>query len=65
MKVRLLKYKLQKLDISPVDALEELSNAYKVYLEDAKTNYKWTKTVTLKKPQKKIMKAIDKNFCSV
>ena len=61
----LLKYKLKKLDISAVDALEELSKGYKVYLEDAKTNYKWSKTVTLKKNQEKIMKAIDKNFCSV
>jgi len=61
----LLKHKLRKLEISPVDALEELSNAYKVYLEDAKTNHKWTKMVTLKKSQEKIMKAIDKNFCSV
>ena len=60
-----IKYKLRKLNISPVDALEELSNAYKIYLEDTKTNFKWTKVVTLKKSQEKIMKAIDKDFCSV
>jgi len=61
----LLKYKLRKLGISPVDALEELSSAYKVYLEDKKTKFKWEKVVTLKKSQEKIIKAIDKNFCSV
>jgi transposase len=61
----LLKYKLRNLQISPVDALDELSGAYKVYLEDSKTNFKWQKVVTLKKSQEKIMKAIDKNFCSV
>ena len=61
----LLKYKLRKLEISPVDALEELSSAYKVYLEDKKTKFKWQKVVTLKKSQEKIIKAIDKNFCSV
>ncbi len=60
-----LKFKLRKLDISPVDALAELSSAYKVYLEDKKTNFKWQKMVTLKKSQEKIIKAIDKNFCSV
>ena len=61
----LLKYKLRKLEISPVDALEELSSAYKVYLEDKKTKFKWQKVVTLKKSQEKIITAIDKNFCSV
>lgn len=61
----LLKFKLRKLNISPVDALEQLSSAYKVYLEDKKTKFKWQKVVTLKKSQEKIIKAIDKNFCSV
>jgi len=61
----LLKFKLRKLDVSPVDALEQLSSAYKVYLEDKKTKFKWQKVVTLKKSQEKIIKAIDKNFCSV
>lgn len=61
----LLKFKLRKTGISPVDALEELSTAYKVYLEDAKTNFKWQKVVTLKKSQENIIKAIDEKFCSV
>lgn len=61
----LLKYKLKTLGISPVDALEELSSAYKVHLMDTKTNFKWEKIVTLKKSQEKIMKAINKDFCSV
>lgn len=61
----LMKYKLRKIGISPVDAIEDLSTAYKVYLEDTKTNFKWEKVVTLKKSQEKIIRAIDKNFCSV
>lgn len=61
----LMKYKLRTIGISPVDALDELSSAYKVYLEDTKNNFKWSKTVTLKKSQEKILKALGVNFCSV
>lgn len=61
----LMQYKLKKLNISAVTALETLSTAYKVYLIDQKHNFKWSKVVTLKKEQEKIIKAIDPNFCSV
>lgn len=57
----LMKYRLKKIGISPVDALEDLSLAYKVYLKDASSDFKWDKTVTLKKSQEKIIKTLALN----
>jgi transposase len=61
----LIKFKLKKLNISAIDALEELSTAYKVYLTDDKNNFNWSKVVTLKKPQEKIIKALEIDLGSV
>lgn len=61
----LMKYKLKKLNISPVDAIDDLSSAYKVYLTDEKNNFNWSKVVTLKKSQEKIIKLLGVDFCSV
>ncbi len=58
----LMKFKLNKIKLSPVDALEELSQAYKVYLKDAKSNFTWEKSVALKKSQQKILKALGINL---
>lgn len=57
----LMNYKLKKLNISAISAIDELSTAQKVYLEDKKNNYKWSKVVTLKKSQEKILKALGVN----
>lgn len=61
----LMKFKLKKLNISPVEALDELSSGYKVYLHDEKNNFKWSKVVTLNKNQEKISKILEVDFCSV
>lgn len=58
----LLEYKLKKMEISPTEALEKLSTAYKVRLRDPKTKNEFEKTVTLTKEQEKIMKKVDKNI---
>jgi transposase len=61
----LMKFKLRKIGVSPIEAIDELSSAYNVYLEDIKNDFKWSKIVTLKKSQENILKAIGVNFCSV
>lgn len=54
----LLKYKLRGSKISPIDALEQLKHAYKVKLEETKSNFEWEKIVTLTKLQKTILKKL-------
>lgn len=64
----LLKYKLKKIDISPVAALRELDSLYKVYLRDSEKGFKLSRTVALNKKQEKILRCIDKKLlaqCSV
>ena len=53
-----LNYKLKRLEISPVDALEKLKECYKIYLEDEKNDLKWEKIVSPEKIQKKILEKI-------
>ena len=53
-----LQYKLKPLNISAVYALEQLQSVYQVHLKSEKDNFNWTKTVTLKNEQKKILKAL-------
>lgn len=58
----LLDYKLRRKRISSVDALDQLSSAFKVYLRDSKTNNQFEKTVVLSKNQEAILKAVDKKI---
>ncbi len=53
-----LNYKLKKLKITPVEALEKLRECYKVYLEDEKNDLKWEKIVSPEKIQKRILKKL-------
>lgn len=58
----LLKIKLEKLGMSPMEALKELDTLYKVYLRDPKKGFKLERVVALNKKQEKILKAIDKRL---
>jgi len=58
----ILKMKLKKLEITPVQALKETETLYKVYLIDKKKNFKLQKIVALNKKQEKIMKAVGKDL---
>lgn len=60
----LLKLKMKKIGISPVEALSELDSLYKVYMRDQKKDFKVEKTIALTKVQEKILKAIDKSLLS-
>jgi transposase len=55
----LLKMKLRKLKISPVEALRELDTMYKVYMHDEQKGFQITRVVTLTKKQERILKAVD------
>ena len=61
----MLKLKTAKLQISPVDTLQELSTVYKVYLKDKKKNFELSKTVVLNKKQEKILNLINKKLLKV
>lgn len=54
----LINYKLKKLNISAVDALDSLKHGYKVNLRDATTNFEWSIHVPLEPKQKKILEAL-------
>ena len=56
----LLKLRLTKLDISPVEALRELESMYKVYMRDSKKDFKISRTVTLSKKQEEIIACVDR-----
>ncbi|MEW5818210.1 MAG: IS1634 family transposase [Spirochaetota bacterium] len=55
----LLRMMINKLEISPVEALMELDSMYKVYMHDEKKGFKITRVVTLTKRQENILKAVD------
>lgn len=57
-----LKLYLHDLEISPVDALNELESMYKVYLKDEKKGFEIQKIVALTKRQEDILKAINPKF---
>lgn len=59
----LLKLRVKKLKLSPVSALRELDSLYRVYIRDAKKNFKVSKFVALNKNQEKIIRTIDKKLC--
>ena len=58
----LLKLRLDKLNLSPVTALNELDTLYKVYIKDSKKNFEVSRVVALNKAQEKILKTIDKKL---
>jgi len=58
----LLKYRLRKIEISPIEALQEVDSVYKVYLKDKKNNLNFSRIVTLNEKQEKILKTIDKDI---
>ena len=55
----LLKLRLKKIEMSPVEALRELDSLYKVYMRDEKKNFKVSRLVALTKKQEKILRTID------
>jgi len=64
----LLKYRLAKIEMSPVEALKELDSLYRVYLRDSKSNFQLSRMVALNKKQEKILRCINKKLltkCSV
>ena len=54
----ILKIKLEKVQIKPLQALKEVDTLYKVYLKDKKKNFTFEKIVSLNKIQEKIVKAV-------
>ena len=61
----LLKYKLKKMKMSPVEALRELETLYKVYMKDTVKGFELTKLVKLTTKQEDILKAIDRKLLKV
>jgi transposase len=53
-----IQYKVKPLKISAVYAIEQLQPIYQVSLLSKKNNFNWSKVVTLKNEQKKILRAI-------
>lgn len=54
----LMNYKLKKLGVSAVDALDSLKHGYKVRLEDKTNNHEWDLFVPLEPNQKNILKTL-------
>ena len=59
----LLKYRLKKIRMSPLEALRELETMYKVYLRDREGVFKISRVVALTKKQESILKTVDKKLC--
>jgi len=55
----LMNYKLKKIKVSAIDALESLKYGYKVKLFDKTNNFEWDLIVPLKPKQKDILGALD------
>ncbi len=58
----LIKFKCRKMNLSPMEIIQELQTIYKVNLKHSTTKQKFTKIVTLSNNQKNILKALK---CSV
>ena len=54
----LMNYKLKKLNISAVEALESLRYGYKITLKDSTSNHEWSVHVPLEPKQKDILKKL-------
>ena len=51
----LMNFKLKKLGVSAIDALESLRYGYKVTLRDSISNHEWSTHVPLEPKQKKVL----------
>lgn len=58
----LLKYKLKKIKMNPIEALRELETLYKVYMKDTVKGFEVTKLVKLTKKQEDILRAVDRKL---
>jgi transposase len=58
----ILKFRLKKINLSPVKALRELDTLYKVYMNDPKKGFEVSRVVALSKMQEKILKTVDKKL---
>ncbi len=54
----LINFKLKKLKISAVDALNSLRYGYKIKLKDESSGFEWDVHIPLEPKQKKILKAL-------
>ena len=54
----LMNYKLKKINVSAVEALESLRYGYKVTLKDSTSNHEWSVHVPLEPKQKEILKKL-------
>lgn len=54
----LMNYKLKKIDISAIEALESLRYGYKVTLRDSTSNHEWSTYVPLEPKQKKVLEEL-------
>ena len=54
----LINYKLKKINISPIEALESLRYGYRVSLKDSTSNHEWSVHVPLEPKQKEILKKL-------
>jgi transposase len=61
----LLRLKLKKLNLSPVEALSQLDTMYKIYLKDEKKGFEISRIVTLSKMQEKILKLISSEILKI
>jgi hypothetical protein len=57
--------RLDKINISPMQALKDLDTLYKVYFTDSKKGFEIGKTVSLSKNQEKILQAVSKKLLDV
>src|SRR3989344_3337430 len=55
----LMNFKLKKLKISAVDALNSLKHGYKINLKDSSSGFEWSIHVPLEPKQKKILKELN------
>ena len=55
----IMKYKLKKISMSPITAIEHLRNLYSIYIKDLNNNFLLTKCVTPNKSQVQIIKQIN------
>lgn len=61
----LLKFKLKKIKMSPIEALRELETLYKIYMKDTVKGFEVTKLVKLSTRQEQILRAVDRKLMKV
>ena len=61
----MLKLRLNSIDMSPTECLEELDSLYRVYIRDERKGFELSKTVALNKKQEEILKTIDKKLLAL